>query len=276
MAEDVTATSGTAGRSQGRVAIVTGGGTGLGRATVEVLAEAGVRCLVVGRRSKPLEETLAALPRSALVLPLQADVDRAADRRRIVEKALEAFGRIDILVNNAGISRPAPLLTYDLERWRAVLTTNLESCFFLAQAVLPVMQEQHFGRIVNVASVYGSLGLNASLYAGLFHADAGDGPERNPAYHSSKGALLNLTRDLAIAVAPWGVTVNSLSPGMFLTEQSEGIVNQDVIANLSRMTPMGRFGEPREVGHAIKFLVSDEASFVTGVNLIVDGGWSLW
>ncbi len=276
MIEDPTATPGATGQRESRVAIVTGGGTGLGRATAEVLAEAGARCLVVGRRSKPLHETSASVPRPATILPLQADVDSPADRRRIVDTALDAFGRIDILVNNAGISRPAPLLAYDLERWRAVLTTNLESCFFLAQAVLPTMKEQHFGRIVNVASVYGSLGLNASLYGGLFRPDVGGGPERNPAYHSSKGALLNLTRDLAIAVAPWGITVNALSPGMFLTEQSEGIVNDEVIANLSRMTPMGRFGEPREVGHAIKFLVSDEASFVTGVNLIVDGGWSLW
>lgn len=272
MNEEPAVTSAATVQQPGRVAIVTGGGTGLGRATAEVLAESGTRCVIVGRRSEPLQQTA----RSAAILPLQADVDVPRDRQRIVEAALDKFGRIDILVNNAGISRPAPLLTYDIERWRAVLTTNLESCFFLSQAVLPAMKEQRFGRIVNVASVYGSLGLNASLYAGLFGPDAGDGPERNPAYHSSKGALINMTRDLAVAVAPWGITVNSLSPGMFLTEQSKGIVNDEVVANLSRMTPMGRFGEPREVGHAIKFLVSDEASFVTGINLIVDGGWSLW
>lgn len=271
-----TETSASPSRGEGRVAIITGGGTGLGRATAEVLAEAGTHCIVVGRRSEPLLETSKATTAPAAILPLQADVDSSSDRARIVERARGEFGRVDILVNNAGISRPAPLLSYDLERWRAVITTNLESCFFLAQAVLPVMKEQRFGRIVNIASVYGSLGLNAGLYAGLFRQDEGDGPERNPAYHSSKGALLNLTRDLAIAVAPWGITVNAISPGMFLTEQSEGIVNDEAIANLCEMTPMGRFGQPREIGYAVRFLVSDEASFVTGINLTVDGGWSLW
>jgi NAD(P)-dependent dehydrogenase (short-subunit alcohol dehydrogenase family) len=260
---------------EGRVAIVTGGGSGLGRATAEVLADGGLRVVVVGRRLDPLLET-AATERAGAIVPMQADVDSPEDRRRIVEQTTAELGRIDILVNNAGISRPAPLLSYDVERWRSVLTTNLESCFFLAQAVLPVMIEQSFGRIVNIASVYGSLGLNAGLYAGLFKGDAGEGPERNPAYHSSKGALLNMTRDLAIAVAPWGVTVNAISPGMFVTEQSEGILNDEVVANLSKLTPIGRFGQPREIGYAVKYLASDEAGFVTGANLHVDGGWSAW
>jgi NAD(P)-dependent dehydrogenase (short-subunit alcohol dehydrogenase family) len=124
--------------------------------------------------------------------------------------------------------------------------------------------------------VYGSLGLNAALYAGLFPDDEGAGPTRQPAYHASKGAVLNLTRDLAVAVARDGITVNTVSPGMFLTEQSRGIVNDDVVRELSAMTPLGRFGEPREVAAAIGFLVSEQASFVTGAELRVDGGWTIW
>jgi NAD(P)-dependent dehydrogenase (short-subunit alcohol dehydrogenase family) len=261
-----------------RVAIVTGAGTGLGRATAHVLLEEGIHCVLTGRRVEPLEEAQAssAPAAGAKTLLVASDVAVEEDRRRIVEETLERFGRIDILVNNAGVSGQAPLLDYTLEDWRRIMATNVEAAFFLAQQVLPVMREQHYGRIVNIGSVYGSLGLNASLYAGPIAPDEGRGPSRQPAYHTSKGALLNMTRDLAVAVAPWGITVNTLSPGMFLTEQAEKIVNEDVIRSLSEMTPVGRFGEPREIGHAVSFLASENAAFITGSELVVDGGWSAW
>jgi NAD(P)-dependent dehydrogenase (short-subunit alcohol dehydrogenase family) len=260
---------------EARVAIVTGAGTGLGQATAEVLGDAGYACVLVGRRREPLEQT-ARGSFSGGVHVVDADVADAGERARIVRETLDAFGRIDVLVNNAGVSAKAPLLDVDEASWRRVYAINVDACFFLAQAVLPEMRERGWGRIVNVASVYGSLGLNAEIYDGLFAADAGRGPERQPAYHSSKGALLNLTRDLAIAVAPWGITVNSISPGMFLTEQSKGIVNDEVIRRLSELTPAGRLGEPHEIGHAVRYLVSEEAAFVTGTELRVDGGWTAW
>ena len=264
--------------SERRVAIITGAGTGLGRATAHVLLESGIDCVLTGRRREPLEEaaSTAAVGGGAGILLLASDVALEHDRERIVQDSLDRFGRIDILVNNAGVSGQAPLLDYSLEEWRRIMATNVEACFFLAQRVLPAMRERRYGRIVNIASVYGSLGMNSSLYAGLIAPDEGRGPTRQPAYHSSKGALLNMTRDLAIAVAPWGVTVNSLSPGMFLTEQAERIVDESVIASLSAMTPVGRFGEPREIGYAVRFLASEEAAFITGAELVVDGGWSIW
>ena len=259
-----------------RVAIVTGAGTGLGQATAHVLAEAGLRCVITGPSPAASRETVAQAPaelRDRLhVVP--GDVAEPADRERFVAEALAWGGRLDVLVNNAGVSGRAPLLRYDVADWRRVMATNLEAAFFLSQAAIPSMREQGWGRIVNITSVYGSLGLNAELYAGLFEPDAGDG--RQPAYHTSKGGLLNLTRDLAVAVAPYGITVNSLSPGMFVTEQARGILNEQVLENLSRQTPMGRFGEPREVGHAVRFLASEEAGFITGAELVVDGGWSIW
>lgn len=259
-----------------RTAIVTGGGTGLGQAMVEVLVEGGVRCVVVGRRRDRLDQTAARIPDPRNVHLIEADVTDPTDRQRIVAETLHVFGSMDILVNNAGISAPGPLLRYTEEVWQRIFRTNVDACFFLAQALIPHMKDAGFGRIINIASVYGSLGLNAALYAGLHPEEVEGGPTRNPAYHSSKGALLNLTRDLAIPVARWGITVNAISPGMFLTEQSQGIVNDEVVASLSRMTPIGRFGNPREIGHAVKFLASDEASFITGANLVVDGGWSIW
>jgi len=259
-----------------RTAIVTGGGTGLGRATAEVLVESGLNCVVVGRRQDRLEETAAKIAAKDRILLVQADVTRAEDRERIREEAAREFGHIDILVNNAGIGSLGPLLQYTEVEWRRVFQINVEACFFMAQAVIPSMKSAGFGRVINIASVYGSHGLNADLYAGLIPQDGEDGPIRNPAYHASKGALVNLTRDLAIPVARWGITVNTISPGMFITEQSEGIVNDAVMASLSDMTPVGRFGNPREIGYAVRFLASDEASFITGHNLLVDGGWSIW
>jgi NAD(P)-dependent dehydrogenase (short-subunit alcohol dehydrogenase family) len=195
----------------------------------------------------------------------------------VVKETLARFGRIDILVNNAGISGRAPILEYSEEAWRQVMAINVDGGFFLAQAVARNMRERSWGRIVNIASVYGSLGLNASLYAGLFPMeDLGGGPTRQPAYHTSKGAVLNMTRDLAVALAPWKITVNAISPGMFLTEQSRPTVSDEVVRRLSEMTPLGRFGEVREIGYAVRFLVSDDAAFITGAELRVDGGWSIW
>lgn len=261
----------------GRVALVTGAGTGLGRATAEVLATKGYRCVVAGRREETIvgtSERLAA--NGATAEPVVADITDEDDRAKLVNRALDLFGRLDVLVNNAGTSHQAPLLAARPEDWRAVMATNLEAMFFLSQAVLPSMRERHFGRIVNIGSVYGSLAMNGDFYASRLPTDTPFGPTRQVAYHASKGGVVNLTRDLAVAVAPWGITVNCVSPGMFLTEQSDAVSDSRVVEQLTKMTPLGRFGDPVEVGHAIAFLASDEASFITGVDLRVDGGWSLW
>jgi NAD(P)-dependent dehydrogenase (short-subunit alcohol dehydrogenase family) len=231
----------------------------------------------MGRRTEPLAETAASPGLAAEIVPVTGDITSRDDRERVVKETLARFGRIDILVNNAGISGHAPILEYSEEDWRQVMAINVDGGFFLAQAVARNMRERSWGRIVNIASVYGSLGLNASLYAGLFPMeDLGGGPTRQPAYHTSKGAVLNMTRDLAVALAPWKITVNAISPGMFLTEQSRPTVSDEVVRRLSEMTPLGRFGEVREIGYAVRFLVSDDAAFITGTELRVDGGWSIW
>ncbi|MCB1498789.1 MAG: glucose 1-dehydrogenase [Bauldia sp.] len=257
------------------VAIVTGAGTGIGQAIALKLARSGIRTLIVGRRELPLADTVSRGPADNPVAALSADITQAADRERVVSDALDRFGRVDILVNNAGVSSIEPLFSASEAEWRRVMTTNVDAAFFMAQAVLPGMRKRGWGRIVNIGSVYGVLGLNPALYD-TFVEEGTAGPRRQPAYHTSKGAILNLTRDLAAAVARWGVTVNTISPGMVITEQSEGLISDEVIRKLCEMTPVGRFGKPEEIAHAVAFLASEDAAFITGEEIRVDGGWTIW
>ena len=261
-----------------RTAIVTGGGTGLGRATVEALAEAGMNCMIAGRRPEPLAATVeASVSLPGVVESVTADVDGDEGRERIVAACLDRFGRIDVLVNNAGITGWGPLLDYSEEEWRAVLTTNLDACFFLTQKVLPHMREHAWGRVVNIGSMYASLARNSAFYGDALPTETpGDrGPVRAPAYHAAKGGLLNLTRDLAVAVAKWGVTVNTVSPGPFRPMENRPVA-AETLRRVTDATPLGRLGEPEEIGYAVRFLASDEAGFITGAELMVDGGWSIW
>lgn len=259
-----------------KICIITGSGSGLGRATAIELDKAGYQCVLVGRRIEALHSTLKINSFIKEPLCIQGDISQSEDRTRIVETSIENFGRIDVLVNNAGVSDQQPILNYSEESWLKVMSTNVNAMFFLSQLVLPGMIKNRFGRIINIGSIYGSLALNSALYPGFFSEDMPGNPTRQPAYHTSKGAVLNLTRDLAAAVAPFGITVNTISPGMFQTEQSEGIISDEVINSLSRMTPVGRFGEPSEIGYAVTFLASEKSAFITGAELVVDGGWSIW
>jgi NAD(P)-dependent dehydrogenase (short-subunit alcohol dehydrogenase family) len=262
-----------------RVAIITGAGSGLGRAMAKDFFDHGTRCVITGRRLNALEQTLDMISGDRRnMLAVRGDVTVAADRARVVSECIATFGRVDILVNNAGISHVAPLLAHEEADWRRVMNTNLDSHFFMAKEVIPLMREQSWGRIINIASIYGTLASNNDIYGDLmpWANDRDLGPTRQPGYHTSKGGVLALTMDLAVAVARWGITVNAISPGMFMTEQTDSLVNDYVKKKIESLTPVGRFGEPHEVACAVRFLASEDASFITGVNLRVDGGWSLW
>jgi NAD(P)-dependent dehydrogenase (short-subunit alcohol dehydrogenase family) len=258
------------------VCVITGAGSGLGQATAFEMDAAGYQCVLVGRRLASLKDTASRKKFKNEPLLIAADITEPVERNHVVSESLQEFGSVDVLVNNAGISDQQPILDYTVESWDRIMATNVDAMFFLSQAVLPNMIKNHFGRIINIGSVYGSLALNSSLYPGIFQGQDEENPRRQPAYHTSKGAVLNLTRDLAAAVGRLGVTVNSISPGMFLTEQSKAIISQEVINSLSSMTPIGRFGNPLEIGYAVTFLASDRASFITGAEIVIDGGWSIW
>lgn len=257
---------------EGRIAIVTGGGTGLGRQMARGLAEAGADLVLTGRRPELLEQVtgeIRALGRRVLAVP--ADVTVPEQVQAMVDRVMTEFGRIDILVNNAGITHIQPVTELPLDKWQEVMSTNVSGIFLCSQAVGRAMIAQGKGKIINISSVYGSVGIDASLY------EKPNQPvlEALP-YATSKGAVLNLTRDLACNWARYGINVNSISPGMFITDQGRDITGAEVVARLAQRTPAKRFGSEQDLKGAVVFLASDAADFVTGHDLVVDGGWLAW
>lgn len=259
-----------------RSVVVTGGGTWIGRGIVERLSKQGYQILIVGRREKLIQEVAEACKRKGEVEFLSADVCIESDRKRIITKAIELFGKIDILINNAGITHSDPLLDYSKEGWDKVMITNLESPFYLSLLAIEDMRKRSWGRIVNITSVYGSYSLNYEFYPDLTPTSKGGrGPIRCCAYHASKGGLINLTRELAVSVAEMGITVNMVSPGMFPPDNNVHHLKYDIDI-FKKNCPMKRVGRPENISHAVCYFLADDASFTTGTELVVDGGWTIW
>jgi len=240
-----------------RVVIVTGASSGLGNQFARALHGSGAQVVAVARRKDRLDELAA----SCAGIDVRAlDVSDDAGCVDLVESVLATYGRIDGLVNNAGIGQPAPAVSEDIAEFRRVLDVNLTAVFHLARLVAPSMIEARRGSIVNIASIYG-LG---STY-----------PVGDASYASSKGAVVNLTRDLAGQWGKFGVRVNAIAPGFFRSEMAEELfTNEKANQRISRATPMRRTGEPGELDGALIYLLSDASSFVTGQTLAVDGGWT--
>jgi len=240
----------------GKSAVVTGGSRGIGRAIALRLAEQGADvAFSYASNEAAAKETAAAIEAfGRRALPVQADVSKPESADALIKAALEAFGKVDILVNNAGITRDDLIMRMSLDDWRDVLETNLFGAFYAIKAVTRPMLKARSGRIVNITSVSGQ---------------AGQIGQAN--YSSAKAGLIGLTKATARELSSRGITCNAVAPGFVLTELTKDL-NEDLQRQLTERTPLGRFGTAEEIAAAVAFLVSDEAAFITGQVLAVDGG----
>ena len=239
----------------GQVAVVTGGASGIGLAVAQRFAQAGAT-LVLLDRSPSVVGVAAALGTAHLGIEL--DVCRQADLSRAVETILARYGQIDILVNNAGVALLEPAVDVTEDAWDTTMAINLRSAFFVAQLVGKHMISRGYGRIVNLAS-------QASVVA----------LERHVAYCASKAGLVGMTKVLALEWAPFGVTVNAVSPTVVETELGKKAWAGEVGEAMKRQIPIGRFGQPQEVAAAILFLCDAQSGLITGENLMLDGGYTI-
>lgn len=244
----------------GRVAIITGGSKGLGLAMAAGLASAGARLMLVNRNADEGKQAADELSRDFGVetVSFPADVTDPAQAEAMVRAALDAFGQIDILINSAGINIRGAIDELTPDDFRTVMEVNVHGTWLCCRAVTPVMKGAGSGKIINVASTLGLVGL----------------ANRTP-YTASKGAVVQMTRALALELAPFNVNVNAICPGPFLTEMNQPIADTDESKKfIVGATALGRWGELREIQGAAIFLASDAASYMVGSMLTVDGGWT--
>ena len=240
----------------GKSAVVTGGSRGIGRAIVLRLAAQGADVAFSYRGNAAAAEETATAVRALgrRALPVQGDVSQPEAADALVKAALEAFGKVDILVNNAGITRDDLIMRMSVEAWQDVINTNLSGAFYATKAVTRPMLKAKGGRIINITSVSGQ---------------AGQTGQAN--YSAAKAGLIGLTKATARELASRGITCNAVAPGFVLTELTQGLA-QPLQDEITSRTPLGRFGTPEEIANAVAFLASDDAAYITGQVLAVDGG----
>lgn len=241
---------------KGKVALVTGASRGIGRGIALRLAEEGCKVIVNYNRSAgAAQDVVDQITRNGgEAIAIQADVSNGQEAQRLVREALNTFGRVDILVNNAGTTRDTLLLTMKEADWDLVINTNLKSCYNVTKAVLRSMMKQRFGRIVNITSVSGITG-----QAGQTN------------YSASKAGIIGFTKSLAKEVGSRNITVNAVAPGFIPTDLTANLP-QDLKDALIKLTALGRMGTVEEVAGVVAFLASDDASYITGQVIVVDGG----
>jgi NAD(P)-dependent dehydrogenase (short-subunit alcohol dehydrogenase family) len=246
-------------RLDGRVAVITGASKGLGKQMAEALAEAGATVALVARSSELLEGVRAEIvARGGEAYAFPGDISEEAGVTRLAREIRQQAGAPDILINNAGINIRKPLHEFTLEEWRRVMATNVDGPFLCSRAFVPGMMEKKFGRIINVASMMAHVSL----------------PQR-AAYSASKFALLGMTKALALELAPYNVTANAISPGPLATEINTVLLQDPVqLATFNSKIPLGRWGKLEEIGALAVFLCSDASGFITGTDIVIDGGWT--
>jgi 3-oxoacyl-[acyl-carrier protein] reductase len=241
---------------EGKAALVTGGSRGIGRAIALRLAEQGADVAIsyLGNEGAAGDAVAAIEGFGRRALAVRADVRDPEAAEALVKSVIAALGRVDILVNNAGITRDDLMMRMSIDDWRDVLETNLFGAFYATKAVTRPMLKARSGRIINITSVSGQ---------------AGQTGQAN--YSSAKAGLIGLTKASARELASRGITVNAVAPGFVLTELTQDLP-ESLQAQITERTPLGRFGTPEEIAHAVAFLASDEAAYITGQVLAVDGG----
>jgi len=243
-------------RLKDKTAIITGGGTGIGLATAHAFYQEGAKIILFGRRKEKLEKAVEKLGGSAIIV--QGDMTNNNDLDQLINETLHNFKKIDILVNNAGLFNGSPLHEISDSQWDEIMDINIRSVFQLTRRVLPAMLSQKYGSIIHISSILGLIAV-----------------PQVAAYNVSKGALNQFSRSIAVEYGSSGIRSNSICPGLIATDMTADLMKDaDLMKEWSKEYPIGRFGKPEDVANACLYLASDESSFVTGITLPVDGGFT--
>lgn len=247
-------------RLKEKVAIITGGGTGIGRGIALMFVREGAKVVVAGRRPEPLEEVTQQIrTQGGKALAVQTDVSIYEEVVKMVEGTIKTFGRLDILVNNAGVYLPHDALSASEEEWNKLMSVDLKGVWLCSKAAIPQMVKQGGGKIINISSIAGLIGF-----------------EQSAAYCAAKGGVINLTRAMALDYASKGINVNVIAPGVIKTEMTKPfLADPKMREDLLGKTPVGRIGTPDDIAWAAVYLASEESDFVTGQTIVVDGGWTI-
>jgi len=241
-----------------KIAIVTGSGRGIGKSTVLELAKEGAKVVVSDIDIKECQNVCDEIKKiGSDAIAVKCDISKKSDVDAMIKKTMQKFQKIDILINNAGVVLTKPFVEMTEKDWDFVLDINLKGVFLCTNAVVKQMIKQKSGKIISVASIAGEVGfMNTSAYC------------------ASKAGIINLTRELALELSPHNINVNAIAPGVIATKMTEDMLKDKKTKEvLLASTPLGRVGQPEEIGKAVVFLASDDSNFITGHTLVVDGGW---